>query len=176
MDDPYLWLESIDDEKALEWVKKQNDDTVSHFKKNPDFAKFYDRCLQILNSDKRIFYPTIRGEYLYNFYKSPENERGIWRRTSCEKYFDNEWEELLDLDKLSEMQQESWVFKGVEGLYPDYNRYMVKLSKGGSDAVVIREYDIEKHDCEKQLEDGKLDLSKLRESLGSRYAIEYNKN
>lgn len=143
MDDPYLWLENIDDEKALEWVKKQNDLTTSHFQQNPNFATFYDRCLEILNSDKRIFYPTIRGEYLYNFYKSPENERGIWRRTSCEKYFDNEWEELIDLDKLSETQKESWVFKGVEGLYPDYQKYMVKLSKGGSDAVVVREYDIE---------------------------------
>ncbi|BBM82902.1 prolyl oligopeptidase family serine peptidase [Candidatus Uabimicrobium amorphum] len=143
MSDPYIWLENTGDQQALAWVKKQNDDTTSHFKQDTNFCEFYDRCLGILNSEKRIFYPTIRGEYLYNFYKSPKNERGIWRRTSYENYFnEQQWEELLDLDKLCEEQQQPWVFKGVEGLYPNYERYMVKLSQGGSDAVAIREYDI----------------------------------
>ena len=37
-----------------------------------------------------------------------------------------------------------------------------------------RKYDIEKHDCEKELEAGKLDMTKLREALGSRFAIEFD--
>ena len=37
-----------------------------------------------------------------------------------------------------------------------------------------RQYDIERHDCEKQLEAGTLTMTKLREALGSRYAIEHD--
>ena len=37
-----------------------------------------------------------------------------------------------------------------------------------------RKYDIEKHYCEKKLEAGTLNMSDLRESLGSRYAIEFD--
>jgi prolyl oligopeptidase len=34
------------------------------------------------------------------------------------------------------------VFKGGSGLFPEYSRFMVFLSRGGSDAVVIREFDV----------------------------------
>ena len=39
-----------------------------------------------------------------------------------------------------------------------------------------REYDIERHDCEKELGASTLNMTKLREALGSRYAIEYDKD
>jgi prolyl oligopeptidase len=33
------------------------------------------------------------------------------------------------------------VWKGAQGLWPDYKRFMVNLSRGGGDAVVVREFD-----------------------------------
>jgi prolyl oligopeptidase len=33
-------------------------------------------------------------------------------------------------------------FKGASGLYPEYNKFLVSLSKGGGDAVIIREFDV----------------------------------
>ena len=34
--------------------------------------------------------------------------------------------------------------KGSSGLYPDYNRFLVELSKGGGDAVITKEFDVNK--------------------------------
>jgi prolyl oligopeptidase len=55
-----------------------------------------------------------------------------------------EWETVLDIDKLSEEENQKWVYKGASWLYPDYKRCLVYLSPGGGDAVEVREFDAEK--------------------------------
>ncbi len=142
-DDPYLWLEEVRGEKALEWVKTRNEATLGVLKAQPEFQENYDKALEILNSNVRIPYPQIRGKYLYNFWQDEQNERGLWRRTTLEQYCmaSPQWEVVLDIDKLCKDEGEQWVFKGAGGLYPDYDRFLVHLSKGGGDAVVVREFD-----------------------------------
>jgi prolyl oligopeptidase len=140
--DPYLWLEQIEGKKALNWVEGQNKATLAVLKAQPGFEETYEKALEIMNSDERIAYPSIRGKYIYNFWKDEKNERGIWRRTTVDEYLkpSPEWEILLDIDKLSEQEGEKWVYKGATGLYPDYTRYIVYLSRGGGDAAVAREF------------------------------------
>ena len=141
--DPYLWLEEVRGERALEWVTARNEATLAVLKARPGFQETYDKALEILNSDVRIPYPQIRGKYLYNFWQDEKNERGLWRRTTLEQYRTDspQWEVLLDIDKLCRDEGEQWVFKGAAGLYPDYDRFLVNLSRGGGDAVVVREFD-----------------------------------
>ncbi len=141
--DPYLWLEEVRGEKALEWVKARNEATLEVLKAQPGFQETYDKALEILNSNVRIPYPQIRGEYLYNFWQDEKNERGLWRRTTLEQYRRSspQWEVLLDVDQLCRDEGEQWVFKGASGLYPDYDLFLVQLSRGGGDAVVVREFD-----------------------------------
>lgn len=141
--DPYLWLEEIEGEKALDWVEGQNNATLAVLKARPMFKETYEKALHILNSDERIAYPSIREKYIYNFWKDEKNERGIWRRTTVAEYLkpSPKWEILLDIDKLCEQEGEKWVYKGAEGLYPDHTRYIVYLSRGGGDATVAREFD-----------------------------------
>lgn len=141
--DAYLWLEEIEGEKALNWSKKRSESTLAVLKAQPAFKEIYQRALEVLNSDKRIAYPQFRGEYLYNFWKDDKYERGIWRRTRLEEYVkpSPEWDILLDIDRLCRDEGEPWVYKGAAGLYPDYSRYVVYLSRGGSDARVGREFD-----------------------------------
>jgi prolyl oligopeptidase len=141
--DNYLWLEEVEGEKALAWVKQQNKATLAVLKAQPLFEPTYRKALEILNSDERIAYPSLHGKFVYNFWQDAQNERGLWRRTTLAEYLKHEprWEILLDIDKLCRDEGEQWVFKGAEGLYPDYTRYMVSLSRGGGDAVVIREFD-----------------------------------
>jgi prolyl oligopeptidase len=140
--DPYLWLEEIEGEKALSWVKGRNEDSLAVLKAQPLFEEAYEKTLEILNSDERIAYPYIRGKYIYNFWKDEKYERGIWRRTTLAEYLkpSPQWEILLDIDKLCEEEGEKWVYKGNDGLYPDYTRYIVYLSRGGGDATVAREF------------------------------------
>lgn len=140
--DPYLWLEEVDGEKSMEWVHAQNKSTDA-LKNDPSFQSIYDKNLAILNSDERIAYPKILGKYLYNFWQDDEHIRGIWRRTTMEEYRkDNPaWETMLDIDALSEQDGEKWVFKGATWLAPEYRHCIISLSRGGGDAVVMKEYD-----------------------------------
>jgi prolyl oligopeptidase len=142
--DPYAWLESVDGEKALAWVREHNDATLAVLQQHPKFQQLYEKNLEVYNSSERIANPQIVGQYLYNFWQDAKSERGIWRRTTMTEYLKPQpkWEVVLDLDSLSKANGENWVFKGVNFLYPDYNLCMVSLSRGGGDAVVNREFDL----------------------------------
>ena len=117
---------------------------MQELKKEKDFDSIFNKSLEIYNSEERIAYPSILGEYVYNFWKDKNHARGIWRRCSIKSYKNKtpNWETLLDIDELSKIENKKWVFKGSTGLYPDYNRFLIQLSNGGGDAIVIREFDV----------------------------------
>jgi prolyl oligopeptidase len=142
--DPYQWLENVDDPKALAFVETQNQKTEARLKALSIYDKIYSKSLEILNSNNRIAAPAILGGYIYNFWRDKDHVRGIWRRSPRHAYLQGKpvWETLLDIDALSAKDNVKWVFKGASGLYPDYIRFMVSLSKGGGDAVVVREFDV----------------------------------
>ncbi len=141
-EDPYIWLENVDAEKSLKWVEKWNEKTLDVLCSQPDYNTIYEKNLEIYNSTDRIAAPSIYGDFIYNFWQDKEHERGIWRRTSLKNYLNEntEWEIVLDIDKLSNKDNEKYVFKGASGLYPDYDKFLVSLSKGGGDAVIIKEF------------------------------------
>ena len=141
--DPYLWLEDVDAQKSLDWVEKWNEKSLGVLTSQPNYPSIYNKNLEIYNSNERIADPTIYGEFIYNFWQDQEHQRGIWRRTSLKNYASKnpEWETVLDIDALSENEGEKYVFKGATGLYPDYDLFLVSLSKGGGDAIVIKEFD-----------------------------------
>ena len=145
-EDPYLWLEEVDGTKALEFVNMHNKESFDKLSNTKDYKPIYDKSLEIYNSTDRIVTPTIYGDFIYNFWQDKEHVRGIWRRTTKKSYLSGnpEWDLLLDLDKMAEKDGIKWVYKGANGLYPDYNLFLVNLSKGGGDAVVVREFDVAK--------------------------------
>ncbi|MNJ83891.1 Prolyl endopeptidase [compost metagenome] len=145
-EDKYQWLEEVDGKKALEFVAAQNKATVEKLSMEKDYQSIYEKSLEISNSSDRIVYPGILGKYVYNFWKDKDHERGIWRRCLLSDYTSGKtnWEVLLDIDELSKKDNIKWVYKGASGLYPSYNRFLVQLSNGGGDAVVIKEFDVEK--------------------------------
>ena len=145
-EDKYIWLEDVDSEKSLEWVNTQNKKTIEILKNQPEFQNIYDKTLKIYNSKDRIAYPSIKGKYIYNFWKDGMHKRGIWRRTLIAEYFKNSpnWETVIDFDVLSKDEHEKWAYKGATFLYPENDLCMVSLSRGGSDAVEIREFDLKK--------------------------------
>ena len=142
--DPYLWLEDVDSKKSLDWVELQNKATYEKLTQQKEYQAIYNKSLEIFNSTERIAFPSINGNFIYNFWQDKEHVRGIWRRTTKESYINGnpQWETLLDIDEMSKKDNIKWVFKGAGGLYPKYNRYIVYLSKGGGDAVVTREFDV----------------------------------
>ncbi|HUI63848.1 MAG TPA: S9 family peptidase, partial [Bacteroidota bacterium] len=142
--DPYLWLESIEGEKSLEWVRAQNDSTMAALTLGSPFQGLYEKNLKVYNSLERIAYPDVHGRFVYNFWKDERNERGLWRRTTVQEYrkANPVWEVVLDIDSLSKAESENWVFAGADFLRPQCDRCMLSLSRGGADASVIREFDL----------------------------------
>jgi prolyl oligopeptidase len=142
--DPYLWLEEIDSDRVLEWVRDRNAPSTYELTNSPAFEPLRQRFLAILDSRERIPSVTKMGPYLYNFWRDDRHVRGILRRTSMAEFrqADPAWETVLDLDHLAEAEQENWVYKGMSALYPQYERCLLYLSRGGADATVIREFDL----------------------------------
>jgi prolyl oligopeptidase len=53
-DDPYLWLENVQGEKALAWVKERNAETVKEFESSGAFKKLESDILAIMDSKDKI--------------------------------------------------------------------------------------------------------------------------
>lgn len=142
--DPYLWLEDVTGERALDWVRARNDSSTAELASTPEFTALRDEIREVLDADDRIPYARRRGEYFYNFWRDAAHPRGLWRRTTLEEYRKDrpDWEVVLDLDALAEAEGENWVWDGPVTLRPEYRHCLVKLSRGGADATVVREFDL----------------------------------
>ena len=143
-DDPFIWLESVDGQRARDWVREQNDYTLKLLAGDPNYADALAEAEASLTAPDRIPYGELAAGQVYNFWQDGAHVRGLWRRTSLADYQAAEprWEVLLDLDALSKTRNENWVWKGALCLPPANLRCLVKLSRGGGDAIVVREFDV----------------------------------
>jgi len=143
-DDPFIWLEDVEGQRSMDWVNAKNAATIAALTRSPLYQAFYDRLKQILDSKNKIANPDIIGNALYNFWQDAEHERGIWRRTSWASYgtANPVWETVLDVDSLSRAEGVTWSFSGADCFEPESRRCMLALSRGGSDAAEMREFDL----------------------------------
>jgi prolyl oligopeptidase len=144
LDDPYLWLEDVTGDTALEWVRAANAETAAELSAGGRLEELTARLRQVLDADDRIPYVRRHGHHLYSFWQDARHPRGLWRRTTLESYAEEqpEWQVLLDVDALARTEGESWVWQGSQLLRPGYGRALVELSRGGADAAVVREFDL----------------------------------
>ena len=142
--DPYLWLEDVGGDDALAWVQERNQATRNAFAQHPEFESLEQRLLGIFDADDRIPYVYKAGAWYYNLWQDEDNPRGLWRRTTLDEYRkpDPAWEVVLDIDALGREEGENWVYAGAPILVPSYDRCLLRLSRGGADAVVVREFDL----------------------------------
>ena len=150
VDDPYLWLEDVGGDTALAWVRARNSVAEKEFAADPRYEPLRADLLAILNSQERIPYVTRMNGHVYNFWRDAANPRGLWRRTTLEEYRKPQpaWEVVVDLDAVAAADKQNWVWKGVACLRPEqrgqlYRRCLIALSRGGADATVVREFDLQ---------------------------------
>ena len=143
--DPYLWLEEVEGKKSLAWVEEQNEETFTRYTQSNAFKEKYERIKKELNDDERIPSAYYQNGEMYNFWRDEKNVRGVWRKTSFKSYLKDEpiWENILDIDQLANDEGINWLYKGADCLAPEYKRCLIRLSDGGTDAVTIREFDLE---------------------------------
>lgn len=157
MDIPSYWTsydgehakyEDVQGEEALEFVKGRNTHCLDHLG-DPTGSELYNGILNILDSKDKIPSPNKCGDYIYNLWRDEVNSRGLWRRTSFDSFqtANPDWQIVLNIDELGKTENESWVWKGSSTLIPDDPiippfRTLIMLSRGGSDACVVREFDL----------------------------------
>jgi prolyl oligopeptidase len=163
-EDPYLWLEDVTGERSLDWVRARNGESTGELTGSERFGALRDEIREVLDADDRIPYIRRRGEYLYNFWQDAAHPRGLWRRTTLEEYRADEpaWELLLDVDALAEAEGENWVWQGAVVLRPGYRLGLVELSRGGADATVVREFDLDGH----RFVEGGFELPEAKSNIG----------
>ncbi|SFT13502.1 prolyl oligopeptidase family serine peptidase [Methylobacterium sp. yr668] len=143
-DDPYLWLEEADGPDALAWVEARNAETLARYG-DAGFLRDRDIARALLDRPDRIPFVQRFGTWLYNFWTDGAHPRGLWRRVDAAGYRAAvpDWELLLDLDHLAATEGEDWVWAGATILRDALDRALVRLSRGGKDAAVIREFDLD---------------------------------
>lgn len=147
--DPYIGLESLDDAAVKAWVDAQNHRTEAAFGHTPDARWLAARLEQAYTSKDRIVAASRYGDWAYNTWQDDEHPLGIVRRTSWAAWLEGkpEWDTILDVDALdlntNEQSDTRWALADFDMLYPAYERALVSLSPGGSDACMVREFDIE---------------------------------
>jgi len=140
--DEYLWLEEVQGEKPLAWVKEQNEKTQKSIAALPHFKRNEQEIKRIILAKDRLPAISQRGRYVFNFWQDDVHVRGLWRRTTLASYRQKspQWETVIDFDRLAKKEKENWVFKGSKCLPPQFELCLITLSRGGKDASVIREF------------------------------------
>ncbi len=143
-DDPYLWLEEIEGDRAVEWVDAESAKTLAAFS-GTGFEADRAALLAIMDSPEKLPYVSRRGDHLYTYWIDAAQPIGLWRRTTLASFRSGtpEWQTVLDLDALAEAEGEDWIWAGPSTLPGTHDIAMIALSVGGGDATVLREFDME---------------------------------
>jgi len=141
--DPNLWLSDIHGAKALAWVKEQNARSDAALRYDPRYAQDYAAILKSLDVPDRIPLGQLDHGFVYDFWQGADHVRGLWRRTTVADYAAAapHWQTLLDLDRLDADEHTQWVWEGAD-CAPGSDLCLVRLSPGGGDASVVREFDL----------------------------------
>jgi prolyl oligopeptidase len=142
--DKYQWLEEVNGERALAWVRAENERTAKVLESDPRFAGLQADALKVLESPDRLPIPVFREGEVYNTWQDAQHVIGIVRRTSLSDYLtaQPQWQTVIDYDALAKQDNVKWVQKGLICLYPGNGLCLVSLSAGGEDATTLREFDL----------------------------------
>ena len=78
--DPREWLEDVEGDDALDWVRSRNEHALNAIGE-PSTKPSYARVLSILDSNEKIPYigRVLNGLH-YNFWQDDVQPKGVWRR------------------------------------------------------------------------------------------------
>lgn len=146
VEDPYQWLEDVEGDAVINWVKDFNEKSTNELKGNPSYEEIHQDIRNIIFAKDRIPFAEFQDGYFWNFWEDETYKHGILRRCTVEEYKKESptWEIKMDLDKLSEEENENWVYSSRDTFERHCSLGYLALSRGGKDAVVIREFDFER--------------------------------
>ena len=151
--DEYSYLEDGTTQRALTWVRRQNQRTSSEIESDPRFEQFRKFAL---GSEATVDQPGAAGRvipgsfaidhgWVYQIVRDTRNPRGLLRRIKWNAFLRHEltWIDLVDIDALAKEESSNWIL-----LYayfsPAGGRCLLQFSKSGSDETAWREFDVDK--------------------------------
>jgi len=143
--DPYLWLEDVEGQRALSQVAAWNAETEALLTKDARYESDRRRAKAILDDEAQIAEPSaVLGDRVVNLWRDARNPRGLWRIAPLGDVVAGkpQWRTVIDVDALGKREGKSWVWGGASCLEPAYTRCLIQLSPGGTDAKVVREFDL----------------------------------
>lgn len=145
-DEDLLYLEDVLGERSLAFARAHAETAERTLGAEPGFGALEARLASIYGAVDRIPGPHVVGAKVRNFWTDAEHPRGLWRETTLADYraAKPKWQILIDVDALGAAEKESFVWHGSTCLQPKRTRCLVRLSRGGGDAVIVREYDVDK--------------------------------
>jgi len=163
--DKYQWLEDVSGERSMAWVNAENERSAKALDVGPLYTSLAETALKVLESPTRLPNPQFRVGEIYNTWQDAQHVRGILRRTSLDSYLKDQpdWHTVIDYDALATQDNEKWVQKGLNCLYPGDGLCLVALSAGGEDADTLREFDLKTGESGKFVENG-FTLSRSKQS------------
>lgn len=137
----YVELENINGRHALKWVEKQNARTVARLQNDPRFANIKTSFVEAYRNPGDAYSFKLHGNRLFSFHTDEAHPKGLWEATSIKSYFGDRtnWRTILDIGALSKKENEDWFYIDAKVFR---QRALVLLSRGGKDAVVVRELDL----------------------------------
>lgn len=157
--DPYLYMEDLADAQASAWVREQTSRTQNEVRDMPGYQERNDSNIKILTRREfAIQYPSTIGDVIYNQYRDTRYPSGVWRSTTFDEYQKEQrtnWRVLFRVDAFNNEEKANWVWGGArvqplnlpgsasQGLNGSPKRAMLFLSRGGSDAGIHREFDLD---------------------------------
>ncbi len=138
------YLEIVEGAEALEFARKNNGISDARIKSDKRFQTTFDEILKIVTAKDKLPAFYLMHDEIYNFWQDNVHIKGILRKTSVKAFNSGAptWETVLDIDQISKSEQENWVYKGINCLEPSFEICILQLSRGGKDAVVLREYNL----------------------------------
>jgi prolyl oligopeptidase len=138
------YLVEVEGHKALAFAKKNNASTDARLKTDERFKTAYNDIFKIVSAKDKLPIFFIINDEIYNFWQDDIHVKGILRKSSVVTFNSGKpvWKTILDVDLLAKTENENWVYKNINCLDPNYELCLVSLSRGGKDAVVIREFNL----------------------------------
>jgi len=103
VEDPYRWLEDENDQRTMDWIRRQNEFTENFFKQEIPFRDKIEKELETLFNYSVMSMPVLRGDVYVTQVIFPEKNQPVLYFS--EKYIPGwkpGWKELLDINKKSE--------------------------------------------------------------------------
>lgn len=146
MRDDWLFLEDLDAQATLDFVRDAHGETLAEFAKTPEFSALQADIEAQLQDEGQIPFCQEHRARMYHFYQSAECPKGVYRVCSAASFRAGlpDWEVLFDVSDFDGVLDDDVYLDGVSHYVDKPQQVLLTLSVAGADTAYTLEFDLEK--------------------------------